>query len=85
MTINQLCASRPLTCSKSQHAKRFSVLRTSIKALCLLSLANFSFASDPQTNPVNSQWVVLAQNDWTNIGSCCARLSWRPSEYIFIT
>ena len=55
MTINQLCASHPLTCSKSQHAKRFSVLRTSIKALCFLSLANFSFASEPQTNPVNSQ------------------------------
>ena len=55
MTINQLCASRPLTCSKSQHAKRFSVSRTSIKVLCLLSLANFSFASEPQTNPVNSQ------------------------------
>ena len=57
MTFNQFTSSHPLTlpCSKSQRAKRFSVLRTSIKVLCLLSLANFSFASEPQTNPVNSQ------------------------------
>ncbi|CAI3947726.1 peptidylprolyl isomerase [Alteromonas macleodii] len=57
MTFNQFTSSHPLTlpCSKSQRAKRFSVLRTSIKVLCLLSLTNFSFASEPQTNPVNSQ------------------------------
>ena len=57
MTFNHFTSSHSssLNCGKSQHAKRFSVLRTSIKALCLLSLANFSFASEPQATPVNSQ------------------------------
>ncbi|WP_334018560.1 peptidylprolyl isomerase [Alteromonas sp. S015] len=56
MTFNQLTSSPActLTCGKSQQAKRFSVLRTSIKALCFLSFANFSFASQPQADPVNS-------------------------------
>ncbi|OJF70782.1 peptidylprolyl isomerase [Alteromonas sp. V450] len=57
MTLNQFTLSHPFTFTlgKSQRARRLSLLRTSIKTLCFLSLANFAFASELQANPVNSQ------------------------------
>ena len=35
---------------------------------CAISQGDSSWMSAAGTDPVNSQWIVLAQNDWTNLG-----------------
>ena len=35
---------------------------------CPISQGDSSWMSAAGTDPVNSQWIVLAQNDWTNLG-----------------
>ena len=35
---------------------------------CPTSQGDTSWANTTGTDPVNSQWIVLSQNDWTNIG-----------------
>ncbi|MDC0201701.1 T9SS type A sorting domain-containing protein [Flavobacteriales bacterium] len=35
---------------------------------CAISQGDTSWTNAAGTDPVNSQWIVLSQNDWTNIG-----------------